>query len=203
MPLPVAPVMSSEARPATRPSSTAANPGARVPQSSRSPSVSAPRRTVRSEIVAHPSTTGGRAAWRRVPSGSRASTRGLASSSRRPPREARRTASSLTSLAAPNPTPARSRPIPRSIHTSSGPLTSTSVTPGVSRSRRSGPTTKGSGVVMTPTIPSGPGHRDMGPEAPSLRPPPATWGHRNVRLVRHSTRPESRTARRLQAGRGQ
>ncbi len=83
-PLPVAPVMRSDARPATRPASTSASPGASVPHISRSWRVRAPRRTVLRAMDAHPSTTGGRAAWSRVPSGSRASTRGLASSSRLP-----------------------------------------------------------------------------------------------------------------------
>ena len=75
----------------------------------------------------------------RAPPGSRASTNGAASSRRRPAAAASRWASRRTSDSAANTTSVCSMPRPRSIHTSRGPLTMTSVMPGMRRSGSSGP----------------------------------------------------------------
>src|SRR5674476_39457 len=110
--------------------------GAMLPPATSSANRKGCRRSTRRLISAPPAATGGSTACNRVPSGRHASTTGAASSSRCPPAAAIRTASPRTSDTV---TSVSSRPVPRSSHTSCGPFTRTSLTPGVSSSTCSGP----------------------------------------------------------------
>ena len=139
LPAPVPPVTSRLARARTRPASSDATGGDSIPAAIRSAMENGSARTRRIEIVVHPSATGGSTAWKREPSGNRASHVGAASSNRRPAAAASLTATPRTASGPAKVTGARSQPSPRSTHTSLGPLTRTSVTPGIASSDSRGP----------------------------------------------------------------
>ncbi|MPN31811.1 hypothetical protein SDC9_179286 [bioreactor metagenome] len=130
LPVPVPPLTRNASRCSMIPSSSVRPTAGSDPRSTRSARVNRCRDGTRSEMHVPGSATEPSTACTRVPSGSRASTQGAASSRRRPTRAARRSASRRTSSSEPNTREVRSSPWPRSIQTWSGPLTSTSVTPG-------------------------------------------------------------------------
>ena len=159
-------------------------------------------------------TSGGSTACRRVPSGSTASAKGNASSRRRPAAAASRCASRRTAASSANAhrrrAPCRA---PRSSHTESGPLTSTSVTPGVASSGSSGPAPCSSAATSrrsrrTPRRrrcrPTRPAPPRRGRPNPARRPAGAAPGRRGRCSCRHrhAHRPSSTPAATRSAGRG-
>ena len=158
LPVPVAPVIRQEARARTSPASTGARSAATVPASTSSARVKARRRLVRRQMRVPSSLSGGRTAFRRVPSGRVASTTGLASSSLRPQAAAILTARARASASPMAAAPTSSRPRPRSIQVRPAP-TSTSVTEASSsRGWRSGPAPRTSARTRRPrsAMPSAP-----------------------------------------------
>ncbi len=101
--------------------------------------VEPPAAGTRSDTCAPPSASGGQDRVQPDPEGSSPSTYGAASSSRRPASPASRTASRRRASASPRSTGTRSSPSPRSTQTVPSPLTTTSVTPGCSRSSSRAP----------------------------------------------------------------
>lgn len=143
LPDPVPPTTRKARRCATMVRNTAAVSPVRVPPATRSSSVRLACRRMRMLRQVPESARGGRTAWMRMvlPSSRvmHPSTNGWASSSRRPHWRASRAASRRTASSDPRSRSSCSSPAPRSIHTSRGPLTSTSVTPGRASAASSGP----------------------------------------------------------------
>jgi len=137
--------------PAVRPQTAVATPaatmasrrrpvvGSSAPRSTRSASQSRRRAKVRMVTTGPSGASGGSTAWNRSPPGRRASTQGRASSTRRPSGAITRWTSVASASAEGRRTAQRCRRPSRSTHTSAGPLTRTSVTPGSASSGASGP----------------------------------------------------------------
>lgn len=153
-PAPVPPATSRFIRSETDTRSSSA-PSSVMPPTSTSASRSVTASEKRRTATIGPSTdAGGITAWSREPSGSRASTAGLARSIRSPRGAITRSTAAITARSSANATSVRSREPRRSIHTSDGPFTRTSVTSGSRSSRSIGP--RPASASTASTIASGP-----------------------------------------------
>ena len=185
-PEPVPPDMRRLARRETASAMRVTSGAGTNPSRTRSSRLKASGRGMRKLRTVTSPDSGGITAFTRIPSGSRTSTSGDESSSLRPPEAASRTASARTSDSAPRLRGTGTRPSPKSAHTSRGPLTNTSVTPGRSSRGWSGPAPESCAVRRATSSGSAaepstrPERRTAAATAVSVRGP--GWSRRSLRI---------------------
>ena len=186
LPEPVPPEMRRLARRETASAMRVTSGAGMNPSRTRSSRPKASGRGIRKLSTVTSPDSGGMTAFTRIPSGSRTSTSGEESSSLRPPEAASRTASARTSDSAPRLKGTGTRPSPKSAHTSRGPFTNTSVTPGRSSSGWSGPAPDSCAVSRATSSGSAaepstrPERRTAAATAASVRGP--GWSRRSLRI---------------------